>query len=150
MYHNLEIDNTQKDEVKRYKITSWYIYSHWLFLWSLLYGVGLVSVCPIFSNWMAMAITLQMMYMANKNNNIMTTIYNICMHGIPILLTYKKKWYDTNDLLWQGWIFIGYLFIIRMLNYNFYDYYSVNILSYLNRSELDGWTFLTDYIYKII
>jgi len=148
------------------------IFSYWIFIWFILYYLGLTKYNPLLILIVAYIFTLfELIYLIKNNiskyNFIKFFIINIIIKLIPILLIIKFPLkFNINDIYISIYLILIYFIIMIILNKNPYDYYKMMINTYINNNDNDNdnnndnnnnnnqyKTFISklyDFIYKII
>lgn len=134
------------------------IFSYWIFIWFILYYLGLTKYNPLLILIVAYIFTLfELIYLIKNNiskyNFIKFFIINIIIKLIPILLIIKFPLrLNINDIYISIYLILIYFIIMIILNKNPYDYYKMLINTYINDNNQYK-TFISkfyDFIYKII
>ena len=134
------------------------IFSYWIFIWFILYYLGLTKYNPLLILIVAYIFTLfELIYLIKNNiskyNFIKFFIINIIIKLIPILLIIKFPLrFNINDIYISIYLILIYFIIMIILNKNPYDYYKMLINTYINDNNQYK-TFISkfyDFIYKII
>jgi hypothetical protein len=134
------------------------IFSYWIFIWFILYYLGLTKYNPLLILIVAYIFTLfELIYLIKNNiskyNFIKFFIINIIIKIIPILLIIKFPLkFNINDIYISIYLILIYFIIMIILNKNPYDYYKMLINTYINDNNQYK-TFISkfyDFIYKII
>jgi hypothetical protein len=136
------------------------IFSYWIFIWFILYYLGLTKYNPLLILIVAYIFTLfELIYLIKNNiskyNFIKFFIINIIIKIIPILLIIKFPLkFNINDIYISIYFILIYFIIMIILNKNPYDYYKMMINTYINDNNNNQYkTFISkfyDFIYKII
>ena len=113
------------------------IFSYWIFIWFILYYLGLTKYNPLFLLLVGYIFTLfEFIYLiinkTSKYNLIKFFIINILIKFIPILLIIKFPLrFNLDDIYVSIYLIITYLIIMSIMNKNPYEYYKLMINTYL-------------------
>jgi hypothetical protein len=134
------------------------IFSYWIFIWFILYYIGLIKYNPIFLLIIAYIYALiEFIYLiihkTSKSNLIKFFLINALIKLLPILLIIKFPLrFKLDDIYVSIYLILIYLILMSIMNKNPYDYYKMMIKTYINND--DKYTTyiskLYDFIYKII
>jgi hypothetical protein len=117
------------------------IFSYWIFIWFILYYIGLIKYNPLFILIVGYILTLgeliYMIFMKISYYNFMKYfIINIIIKFIPILLLLIKFNFQVNikqiDIYISILLILIYFLIMIMINKNPYIYYKMMINTYIN------------------
>ena len=134
------------------------IFSYWIFVWFILYYIGLTKYNPLFILLIGYIFTLfELIYLIiskiSNYNLIKFFIINIFIKFIPILLIIKFPLrFNINDIYISINLLILYFITMIILNKNPYEYYKMMINTYINDDNKYK-TYISnfyDFIYKII
>lgn len=134
------------------------IFSYWIFVWFILYYIGLTKYNPLFILIIGYIFTLfELIYLMISKisfyNLIKYFIINILIKFIPILLIIKFPLkFNINDIYISISLLIIYFITMIILNKNPYEYYKMMINTYINDDNKYK-TYISkfyDFIYKII
>ena len=131
------------------------IFSYWIFIWFILYYIGLTKYNPLFLLIIGYIFTLfELIFMIinkiSKYNLIKFIIINVIIKFIPILLIIKFPLrFDLKDIYVSIYLILFYLFIMSFINKNPYEYYKLMINTYLynNNNYKTVPSKLYDYLY---
>ena len=113
------------------------IFSYWIFIWFILYYLGLTKYNPLFLLLVGYIFTLfEFIYLiinkTSKYNFIKFFIINILIKFIPILLIIKFPLrFNLDDIYVSIYLIITYLIIMSIMNKNPYEYYKLMINTYI-------------------
>ena len=113
------------------------IFSYWIFIWFILYYLGLTKYNPLFLLLVGYIFTLfEFIYLiinkTSKYNLIKFFIINILIKFIPILLIIKFPLrFNLDDIYVSIYLIITYLIIMSIMNKNPYEYYKLMINTYI-------------------
>ena len=113
------------------------IFSYWIFIWFILFYVGLTKYNPLFLLLVGYIFTLfEFIYLiinkTSKYNLIKFFIINILIKFIPILLIIQFPLrFNLDDIYVSIYLIITYLIIMSIMNKNPYEYYKLMINTYL-------------------
>lgn len=110
--------------MKRYD----FLFSLWLFVWFLLYTIGIVSVSPAFALFVALIYSILLliaiiMKRATIQQCCKLVVVTLSLKLIPLYLTISDTW-TILSALWALLIFIVYLFWIYYNHKTFHGIYS--------------------------
>jgi hypothetical protein len=117
------------------------IFSYWIFIWFILYYIGLIKYNPLFLLIIGYILTLfEIIYLINnkisKYNLIKFFIINVFIKFIPILLIIKFPLrFNIDDIYIGIYLILFYFIIMSFLNKNPYEYYKLMIHTYLYNDE---------------
>ena len=134
------------------------IFSYWIFIWFILYYIGLIKYNPIFILIIAYILTLfEIIYLIKNNiskyNLIKFFIINVLIKLLPILLIIKFPLrFKLDDIYISIYLILIYLILMSIINKNPYDYYKMMINTYINDDNKYKTSIskFYDFIYKII
>jgi hypothetical protein len=138
------------------------IFSYWIFIWFILYYIGIIRYSPLLLLIIGYIFTLfEFIYLIiNKISNynlIKFFIINVIIKFIPILLILIKINFQINIKLEDVYISfilaLIYIFVMSMTNKNPYIYYKMMLNTYIkdNNEYKSIFSKTYDYIYmKII
>jgi len=119
-----------------------FVFSNWIFVWYLLFMVGLIKANPYLLLIIAYVVSLKLLHYLYKNN---INLYNLIKFNyvkffskiIPllslcILNLNKIDYYDVYFTL--GFV-ISYLIFMRFMGLSFYDFYARLLNTYLNGKD---------------
>ena len=113
------------------------IFSYWIFIWFILFYVGLTKYNPLFLLLVGYIFTLfEFIYLiinkTSKYNLIKFFIINVLIKFIPILLIIKFPLrFNLDDIYVSIYLILTYLIIMSIMNKNPYEYYKLMINTYL-------------------
>ena len=113
------------------------IFSYWIFIWFIVFYIGLTKYNPIFLLLIAYIYALfEFIYLiinkSSKYNLIKFFLINSLIKLIPILLIIKfPLTFNLDDINFSIYLIICYLIIMIIMNKNPYDYYKLMINTYL-------------------
>ena len=113
------------------------IFSYWIFIWFILYYLGLTKYNPLFLLLVGYIFTLfEFIYLiinkTSKYNLIKFFLINILIKFIPILLIIKFPLrFNLDDIYVSIYLIITYLIIMSIMNKNPYEYYKLMINTYI-------------------
>lgn len=117
------------------------IFSNWIFIWFLLYYIGIIRYNPLFILTVGYILTLgELIYMIfrgiSKYNFIKFFIINVIIKFIPILLIIKFpiRFY-MDDVYISVYLILIYIIIMSILNKNPYEYYKLMIHTYIYNDD---------------
>jgi hypothetical protein len=134
------------------------IFSYWIFIWFILYYIGLIKYNPIFLLILAYIYALfEFIYLiihkTSKYNLIKFFLINTLIKLLPILLIIKFPLrFKLDDIYVSIYLILIYLILMSIMNKNPYDYYKMMIKTYINDDDKYK-TYISklyDFIYKII
>jgi hypothetical protein len=113
------------------------IFSYWIFIWFILYYLGLTKYNPLLLLLVGYIFTLfEFIYLiinkTSKYNLIKFFIINVLIKFIPILLIIKFPLrFNLDDIYVSIYLILTYLIIMSIMNKNPYEYYKLMINTYL-------------------
>jgi hypothetical protein len=113
------------------------IFSYWIFIWFILFYLGLTKYNPLLLLLVGYIFTLfEFIYLiinkTSKYNLIKFFIINILIKFIPILLIIKFPLrFNLDDIYISIYLILTYLIIMSIMNKNPYEYYKLMINTYL-------------------
>jgi hypothetical protein len=116
------------------------IFSNWIFIWFLLYYIGIIRYNPLFILTVGYILTLgELIYMIfrgiSKYNFIKFFIINVIIKFIPILLILIKInftiYINIQDIYVSFILVLIYIFIMSIVNKNPYTYYKMMLETYI-------------------
>jgi hypothetical protein len=113
------------------------IFSYWIFIWFIVFYIGLTKYNPLFLLLIAYIFTLfEYIYLiinkSSKYNLLKHLLINILIKVIPILLIIKFPLrFNLDDINFSIYLIICYLIIMIIMNKNPYEYYKLMINTYL-------------------
>jgi hypothetical protein len=116
------------------------IFSYWIFIWFLLYYIGIIRYNPLFILTVGYILTLgELIYMIfrgiSKYNFIKFFIINVIIKFIPILLILIKInftiYINIQDIYASFILVLIYIFIMSIVNKNPYTYYKMMLETYI-------------------
>jgi hypothetical protein len=120
------------------------IFSNWIFIWFILYYIGLIKYNPLFILIVGYILTLgELIYMIftkiSYYNLIKFFIINIIIKFIPILLLLIKLKFHINikiiDIYVSILLTLIYFFIMIITNKNPYTYYKMMLYTYIKNDN---------------
>lgn len=117
------------------------IFSYWIFVWFILFYIGLTKYNPLFILIIGYIFTLfEFIYLIIKKtsryNLIKFMIINIIIKFIPILLIIKFPLkFNIDDIYVSIYLMFLYVIIMSIMNKNPYEYYKLMINTYLYNDE---------------
>lgn len=117
------------------------IFSYWVFVWFILYYIGLTKYNPLLLLIVAYIFTLfEFIYLilkkSSKYNLIKFLIINIIIKLIPILLIIKFPLrFDLKDIYISIYLIFFYIIIMSIMNKNPYEYYKLMLHTYIYNDE---------------
>jgi hypothetical protein len=117
------------------------IFSNWVFVWFILYYIGLTKYNPLLLLIVAYIFTLfEFIYLiikkSSKYNLIKFMIINIIIKLIPILLIIKFPLrFDLKDIYISIYLIFFYIIIMSIMNKNPYEYYKLMLHTYIYNDE---------------
>jgi hypothetical protein len=117
------------------------IFSYWVFVWFILYYIGLTKYNPLLLLIVAYIFTLfEFIYLilkkSSKYNLIKFMIINIIIKLIPILLIIKFPLrFDLKDIYISIYLIFFYIIIMSIMNKNPYEYYKLMLHTYIYNDE---------------
>jgi hypothetical protein len=117
------------------------IFSYWIFVWFIIFYIGLTKYNPLFILIIAYIFTLfEFIYLiinkSSKYNLIKFMIINILIKFIPILLIIKFPLrFDLKDIYISIYLIFFYIIIMSIMNKNPYEYYKLMLHTYLYDDE---------------
>ena len=117
------------------------IFSYWIFIWFILYYIGLTKYNPLFILIIGYIFTLfEFIYLiikkSSKYNLIKFMIINIIIKLIPILLIIKFPLrFDLKDIYISIYLIFFYIITMSIMNKNPYEYYKLMLHTYLYNDE---------------
>ena len=117
------------------------IFSYWIFIWFILYYIGLIRYSPLLLLIIGYIFTLfELIYLIiikiSNYNLIKFFIINVIIKFIPILLIIKFpiKFY-MDDVYISVYLILIYIIIMSILNKNPYEYYKLMIHTYIYNDD---------------
>jgi|LakMenEpi03Aug12_release.lakeMendotaPanAssembly.Ray.scaffolds.fasta_scaffold63295_3 hypothetical protein len=113
------------------------IFSYWIFIWFIVFYLGLTKYNPLFLLLIGYIFTLfEFIYLiinkTSKYNLIKFFLINVLIKVIPILLIIKYPLrFNLDDIYVSIYLIISYLIIMSIMNKNPYEYYKLMINTYL-------------------
>lgn len=115
-------------------VSSQYLFSYWIFIWCILYGIGILSFNPYYILVGAnifILITLIYVLLLFKNskqhyvNILIFFCINFVMKFLPMIYfsNFEKS---INDVVFGLILFLIYLIFINYSGYNLFDIYNYN------------------------
>lgn len=117
------------------------IFSYWIFVWFILFYIGLTKYNPLFILIIGYIFTLfEFIYLiikkSSRYNLIKFMIINIIIKFIPILLIIKFPLrFNIDDIYVSIYLIFFYFIIMSIMNKNPYEYYKLMIHTYLFNDE---------------
>ena len=117
------------------------IFSYWIFIWYILFYIGLTKYNPLFILIVGYIFTLfEFIYLiinkSSRYNLIKFLIINIIIKLIPILLIIKFPLkFNIDDIYVSIYLIFFYVIIMSIMNKNPYEYYKLMINTYLYNDE---------------
>jgi hypothetical protein len=117
------------------------IFSYWIFIWFILFYIGLTKYNPLFILIVGYIFTLfEFIYLiinkSSRYNLIKFMIINIIIKLIPILLIIKFPLkFNIDDIYVSIYLIFFYVIIMSIMNKNPYEYYKLMINTYLYNDE---------------
>lgn len=117
------------------------IFSYWIFIWFILYYIGLTKYNPLFILIVGYIFTLfEFIYLkinkSSRYNLIKFMIINIIIKFIPILLIIKFPLrFDLKDIYISIYLIFFYIITMSIMNKNPYEYYKLMLHTYLYNDE---------------
>lgn len=117
------------------------IFSYWIFVWFILFYIGLTKYNPLFILIIGYIFTLfEFIYLIIKKtsryNLIKFMIINIIIKFIPILLIIKFPLkFNIDDIYVSIYLMFLYVIMMSLMNKNPYEYYKLMINTYLYNDE---------------
>lgn len=117
------------------------IFSFWVFVWFILYYIGLTKYNPLLLLIVAYIFTLfEFIYLiikkSSKYNLIKFLIINIIIKLIPILLIIKFPLrFDLKDIYISIYLIFFYIITMSIMNKNPYEYYKLMLHTYIYNDE---------------
>ena len=117
------------------------IFSYWIFVWFILFYIGLTKYNPLFILIIGYIFTLfEFIYLiikkSSRYNLIKFMIINIIIKFIPILLIIKFPLrFNIDDIYFSIYLIFFYFIIMSIMNKNPYEYYKLMIHTYLFNDE---------------
>ena len=117
------------------------IFSYWIFVWFILFYIGLTKYNPLFILIIGYIFTLfEFIYLIIKKtsryNLIKFMIINIIIKFIPILLIIKFPLrFDLKDIYISIYLIFFYIITMSIMNKNPYEYYKLMLHTYLYNDE---------------
>ena len=109
------------------------IFSYWIFIWYILFYIGLTKYNPLFILIVGYIFTLfEFIYLiinkSSRYNLIKFLIINIIIKLIPILLIIKFPLkFNIDDIYVSIYLIFFYVIIMSIMNKNPYEYYKLMI-----------------------
>lgn len=124
------------------KISFFYLFSNWLFIWFILFYLNIIIFNPLFFLIVGYIITLSIginylpVYKIDTYNLIKFIILNTIFKLIPICLILIKTIYFTlYDIYFGFFIIIIYIIFMRSQNINIYEFYQNLFKTYINNNK---------------
>ena len=117
------------------------IFSYWIFIWFILYYIGLTKYNPLFILIIGYIFKLfEFIYLkinkSSRYNLIKFMIINIIIKFIPILLIIKFPLrFDLKDIYISIYLIFFYIITMSIMNKNPYEYYKLMLHTYLYNDE---------------
>ena len=117
------------------------IFSYWIFVWFILFYIGLTKYNPLFILIIGYIFTLfEFIYLiikkSSRYNLIKFMIINIIIKFIPILLIIKFPLrFDLKDIYISIYLIFFYIITMSIMNKNPYEYYKLMLHTYLYNDE---------------